>query len=177
MFMGIFRSKLSPIYWLIRFFGKDLAKTSDIDADRFRMMILPGPGYDMKQLCKEGKAIFVNILGVDNNTMLECFKGYHDLAIQVAAEGYMPFSLREYKINNFTFEVTEEEHDKITSYLSGKKVFIIASDELSRLRQLAEEEARHEIANRTFRKFIDESIEELEKVEVEEFESFNVQAG
>lgn len=172
MFMGIFRSKLSPVYWLIRFFGKDLAKNGDIDEAHFRMMILPGAGYDMKALCKEGKAIFVNILGIDKTTMEECFAEYNRLAVAAASSesrGWGPSQeaedLRNFKINCFIFEVTEEEHDEITKYLSGKKVFIIRLDELADIRQMAKEDAEFKLKNRKMQQFIDQAVQELDNSE------------
>lgn len=172
MFMGIFRSKLSPVYWLIRFFGKDLAKNGDIDEAHFRMMILPGAGYDMKALCKEGKAIFVNILGIDKTTMEECFAEYNRLAVAAASANNGGWrgcqeaeDLRDFKLNSFIFEVTEDEHDEITKYLSGKKVFVIRLDELADIRQMAKEDAEYKLKNRKMQDFVNQAVQELEATE------------
>lgn len=156
MFTAIYRSKLSPLYWLLRILGKDMNPGSDIPEDLFRVTIIPGIGHDAKVLTKTAKHIFCNIGGCDADSVTEGVQRY----LQVANS--KDCWLRNDIIHEcFSMAVTEEEHNEIESYLSGKTVFRFGYSELNDLRGRAEHEAMQILRHRTTEKFTANSLAQL----------------
>ena len=112
MFSGIYKSYLSPIYWLFRMFGKDMKwkDRSDIDDDMFRICLKPRPSADSKAVNKAVQAVYGRILGIDPDSVsaavsdyLKLFKEWQDIKADPSSN-WNERHLFDMKLNELIFD-------------------------------------------------------------------------
>lgn len=164
MLKSMVTSYLSPLYWIIRFMGKDLKERSDLDDDLFRMTIVPTPGSNAKTQAKLGKTIFCKIAGYDFDDFHETLQGYWETVAEGMKGNYMLINpSAEYISDHFSIEVTEEQREDILDALSGKSLFVVVTDELERIREMAESDAKRHMMTRTYDKYREQALSDAEE--------------
>ena len=171
MFSGIYKSYLSPIYWLIRMFGKDMKwkDRSDIDDDMFRICLKPRPSADSKAVNKAVQAVYGRILGIDPDSVsaavsdyLKLFKEWQDIKADPSSNWnerhLFDMKLNELIFDNFAVAVKEDEREEIVEYCKKNKALIIVQDEWKDLQEMADWEAREEMQRRNIHRFKEQTI-------------------
>ena len=171
MFSGIYKSYLSPIYWLIRMFGKDMKwkDRSDIDDDMFRICLKPRPSADSKAVNKAVQAVYGRILGIDPDSVsaavsdyLKLFKEWQDIKADPSSNWnerhLFDMKLNELIFDNFAVAVKEDEREEIVEYCKKNKALIIVEDEWKHLQEMADWEAREEMQRRNIHRFKEQTI-------------------
>ena len=175
MISWIWKSYLSPVYWLIRVFGHDTKEKDrdDIDADKFRLCLQPKTSVEKKKVYATAKHIWGKTLRVNMDVVQKGINDYFKLRHEVNdAEDDLHLDFRDrcnavdrlnrFIAETFTVEVTEEEREHILDYLSKNKHFVVVRDEVQALKREAEHRADYERRVRRREEFLMDAINAME---------------
>mgnify|MGYP001225974354 FL=1 len=165
MFKALYESYLSPFYWIFRMFGHDFKDKyrDDIEADLFRICVVPRTGIENKKVLEALKAVFSKIIGHDLDDVNQALKNYYELK-RGEEEGDFNDHIRfhDFIVETFSEEVTEQQRAEILDYLSKKKYLRVVKDEYAELERDAQLNARWERRVRKEKRFLEEARARLD---------------